>query len=184
MPGQQRSTAFDGYRAMSDDFKRHLNERRAQRYASTRLWNPDPDAIGMEGEKALAEYFDAIQDFRNRPGGDDRIDLELLLNLDGSDQWFEVDVKAANDPKYLLVNVKKIVAHRLYVLCGPTVDSWKLHGWERGSAMMLEPTDRWSGNDAIVHYKKRGLLQKMTVLKRAYRGWWRHHGLRKRPALR
>jgi hypothetical protein len=167
----------------TDEFRQHLNERRAQRYASSRFWNRDPHEIGMEGERELAEFFGGIQDFRNRPGGDDRIDLEVLLNLEGPDSWFEIDVKTANDPKYLLVNVEKIVPHRIYVLCGPKVHGWRLLGWERGSAMMREPISPWCGNDAIVHYKKRHLLQKMNVLKMAYRGWWRHHGRRARPAI-
>jgi hypothetical protein len=162
----------------------HLNERRAQNYATTRLWNADPNKLGMDGERTLADFFYAEPDLRNRPGGDDRIDLEVLLCLHESDEWFEVDVKTANIPKYLLVNVAKIVPHRLYVLCAPMRDHFECLGYERGSAMMEEPTEAWSGNDAVVHFKSRFRLQPMSTLRESYRGWWRHHGLEPRPARR
>ena len=165
-----------------DRSEEHLNERRAQNYQTTRNWNPDPDKIGMIGERKLAEFFGGEPDLRNRPGGDDGIDLEVMLNLDGPDEWFEIDAKTANIPKWLLVNRDKIVPHRLYVLCGPRGADWACLRWERGDKMMLEPTHAWSGNDAIVHFKEQYRLQPMETLKECYRGWWRHHGLEAKPA--
>jgi hypothetical protein len=161
-----------------DRYQEHLEERRAQRYASTRLWNEDPDKIGMWGEKTLADFFGAEQDLRNRPEGDDGIDLETLLHFDPEPkQWFELDVKTARAPKNLLVNTKTIKPHRLYLLAAAAGPATQLRGWEYGHKLMLCPTEWWSGNDALVHYKSSHLLQPMSNLKEAYCGWWRHHGL-------
>jgi hypothetical protein len=166
-----------------DDFKRHLNERRGQNYASTRLWNKDPDKLGMEGgERMLAWYFGAEPDLRNRPGGDKGIDLELLLCFEKKPEWSEWDVKTANKPGFLLVNTKDIKPHRGYALCAPWASTWELLGWEWGYKLMLEPSEWWSGNDALVHYKARYRLERMDTLKGVYCGQWRHHGLEARPA--
>lgn len=161
---------------MTDRTHQHQQERDAQRYKSTRLWNKTPNKLGMQGEQTLAAYFGAEPDLRNRPAGDDGIDLELMLNFNGTPEWFELDVKTANFPVYLLVNTKKLQHRRIYVLSNGTT----CLGWEWGHEMALEPTQPWSGNDAITHYKLRTRLRPMSALTDRYCQWWRHHGLRKR----
>src|SRR5947207_1390070 len=100
---------------LADRARQHLNERRAQRYASTRLWTPDPNLGGTKGERALADFFGGEPDLRNKVGGDHGIDLEVLLKFNFGD-WFETDVKWANIPGYLLVDSEKISPRRIYVL--------------------------------------------------------------------
>lgn len=150
----------------------------------------------MLGEEANAEFFDAIQDFRNRPGGDDRIDLEVLLDFWDGETWFENDVKAARFPKNLVVNAKKVVPYRIYILAGAhfdphldegtvcDADHGELLGWEFGHQMILEPVHvHWMGNDADVHLKERHRLRRMEELKSYYCRRWRHHGLEARDAF-
>jgi hypothetical protein len=172
---------------MDDDerARAHLKERQAQQYASTRRWSKSGDKLGMQGERALAEFFGAQPDLRNKPAGDDGIDLEILFDAhgNGKEEWVEADVKTAMKPLHLLVNRNKIVPHRIYVLAGPKGDDAAyLIGWEWGRAMMREPVAAWSGNDAIVHFKEQWRLLPLTDLKEGYRRWWRHHGLQPRPA--
>lgn len=153
------------------------------RYASTRLWNPTPNALGMRGELALAILFGAEPDLRIRPDGDYGVDLEVLLRVGVDKQWFVIDVKTANGPKELLVNTEKLRPDTIYVLAGPGDEGpIACLGWEWGRVMAREPTTAWSGNDAIVHHKKRGLLRSMKELKDRYCGWWRHYGLEAQPA--
>lgn len=164
-------------------YQRHLAEREAQEYASTRRWHPRPNEPAMRGETALAKFLGAEQDTRNRPGGDGGREIWGLFQFRNTESWYELDVKATSTGK-LIVNAKKVKRHCIYVMGADLGDRVKLLGWEWGHFMQLEPIQyQWCGNDADVHLKKAELLRSMSELKAAYRGRWRHHGLRERFAF-
>jgi hypothetical protein len=153
-----------------EDFNRHLHERQGQQYASTRLWAPNPHLIGMVGERALATFFGAQQDFTNKPGGDGGCDLQVKLDLGETARWFNVDAKCATHATHLLVNRLKIKPKTIYVLVRYG-DPGECLGWEWGRTLMpIEPVN-WLNNGAFVHAKPVAMLRDMAELTERYRGW-------------
>jgi hypothetical protein len=175
----------------------HLDERDTQRRRSTQLWRPDPNRPGMKGELALAEFFGAVPDLRDRPQGDNNIDLEVLLMIDGVKRWIEIDAKGSPTPYHLIVAPKGLARHRIYVLAGPVnhlyVNTGHLNtvpgvgylydclGWQWGHEMLQQPLMSF-GYGASKHAKLQGHLHTMAELKSMYVGQWRHHGCEPRPA--
>jgi hypothetical protein len=166
---------------VTDRFQEHLEERRSQNYASTRLWTADPHKLGMIGERTLAEFFGAEPDLRNKPFGDSGVDIELLFRRqDGGEQWVPVDAKGSSYGDWLRVDTKIIKPKTLYVLVLVSGDVGRCIGWASGARLMKEPTLNWCENGTWVHALQE--LQPMESLLERYLGQWRHDGLDPRPA--
>jgi hypothetical protein len=152
--------------------RKHLEERRSQQYASTRLWHPDPDKPGMIGERTVAEAFGAEPDLRNSPGGDGGIDIEFLFRVGEGERWFKVDAKGSSYGDWLRVDCKIIKPDTIYVLVHVVGENGRCVGWEWGSRLMKEKTINWCNNGAWVHAMKQ--LQPMEKLLERYLNQWRH----------
>jgi len=169
-------------------FEQELGRRReCHHYASTRLWSPYSERVGQIGNWALPLFFGAPPDQQWKPGGDGGRDVGLLFKFWAwrDQSWYEADGKAARFPKWLPVNIKKCRVDHIYALVGPTWplgDTYEPKGWEWGGAMAQQPiTEKWCGNDADVYLKERPLLQRMSRLREAYRGMWRHYDVDGNP---
>ena len=160
--------------------------------ASTQLWNPDPHGVAMIGEEAFALMYGAEIDVRLFRRNDGNIDMELLVRMrSGVEKWLKIDVKAANIPKWLPVNIRIIQRDRIYVMCkhyanegvGPGLLGTAVPiGWNWGYVIMTYPIAyRWLENEASVHLIPRGHLRSMDDLKRAYHGRWRWNDVPDHP---
>ena len=159
---------------MTDDYERHLRERRNQRYRSTRLWAADPHELGMIGEKCLAKYFGVPQDFRNRPGGDHGIDLQIRM----WDEWFSIDAKATTYGDYLRCPQNEVKRKTIYVLVFVTNlkrREGNCYGWLWGQTLMWTPARAWFRGDIVCHRWEADKLRDMQDLKDQMTDW-RHEG--------
>lgn len=183
-------------------WNRHLEERRKQKYESTRLWNADSNRVGMLGELAVAMFLRGWPDLRNRPGGDKGIDIEALLDVP-VDQliatlWIEIDAKGSPNPSHLSVQPKSLALQRIYVLTGPDdrryIDRgilpyiegigwlYRCYGWAWGHEIAKIPLSTFRDDADPAHHKPQGQLHLMRELKAMYREQWRHHGCDAQPA--
>ena len=143
----------------------HLAERESQNgvYATSRLWNKRPDALGLIGERELARFFGVPQDLTNKPNGDGGVDLKILLAMPVA-----FDVKATPPHgSHLLVDVTKVRPRTVYVLAHVDVhaDSGTLIGWEWAEVVKKAPTKDWCNNGVIVHFIHRRHLREMQELR-------------------
>ncbi len=100
------------------DYEKHRRKRDAQRYRSTRLWAPNPNEIGMLGERAWAQWCGIEQDLRDRPEGDRGIELMIKIRTRSlGPREFASDVKTTKySNEHLIENPKKIENGKIYVL--------------------------------------------------------------------
>lgn len=152
-----------------DRFEEHHQERASQNYASTRRWTTDHDRRGLIGEKALAEYFGAEQDLRNKPGGDGGVDLMIWF----ADRWWAVDAKCSKYGDYLRVDVRKIKPLTIYVLVHDQGGVGKCVGWAVGDTLKEIPPQNWCNNGVWVHalHKDDPRMRPMHELKDRVSAW-------------
>jgi hypothetical protein len=162
-----------------DRFEEHLNERRNQRYASTRLWTPDPNKPGMIGERAVAKCLRAEPDMRNRPGGDGGIDIEALIRVSELDKrWIIINAKASPYGDWLRGSVGEVDPQTIYILVHVQGEDGTCVGWHRGIHLLQAPIHDLGHGPCHVHKQPRP----MSELLDRYCGWWRHGGRIPRPA--
>lgn len=156
---------------MTKTFDDHLREREAQNcYRSTRLWTPRPHLLGMIGERALARYFGARQDLRNKPYGDKGIDLEICLRASSlGPEWFRLDAKCSSYGDYLRVDRKIIKRRTIYVLVYSKTE--ECVGWQWGRDLMRVRPINWCGNGVFVHAMHVSKLRDMSELKSRFVSW-------------
>lgn len=155
-----------------DRYEQHAQERDAQRYASTRLWHPTPNKLGVRGERATTIVFEAEADTRNRPRGDGGIDLWVLLRTrDGGRRWFIVDAKASSYGDWLRGVPGEVDPDTIYVLVHIKGDEETCVGWDIG-ARLISQTPIMLGDCGLSHVIKQP--RPMSELLGRYCGWWRH----------
>jgi hypothetical protein len=146
----------------------------------------------MKGELANAEFWGGIPDLRNRPKGDNKIDLEVLLTIG----WTITDAKGSPMPRSLIVG-RDALPDAIYVLCGPVnhlyVNTGHLNtvpgigylydclGWQWGHEMLQQSLEQMPHSEPK-HTKLAWQLRPMDELKAMYLGQWRHHGREPQPA--
>lgn len=152
----------------------------------------------MLGELALAMFGGALPDLRNRPGGDDKIDQEFWLQIDGGNQWTPIDAKGSPTPIHLIVKPDRLEPQWIYVLCGPSSQLY-IHtgflpyikgighlydclGWAWGYEMAQMPLKQFRYDAPPAHAKLQSQLHQMNELKEMYLGQWRHHTLEAQPS--
>jgi hypothetical protein len=149
---------------MNDDEIRRQAKLRHQLHANHpthRPLSPDYEFVGLSGERQLATELGVPMDLRLRPDGDGGVDFTLpLITRDGV-QEFIIDVKCAQKPGNLIVEVGKVKPRTIYILAGFHED--RLLGWELGAKLLRAPI-RDFGYGIINHYIARDELRKMREL--------------------
>ena len=161
--------------AMTDRFKEHLEERRSQRYASTRLWNTDPNLIGMLAEREFARWAGIDQDLRDMPRGDGKIDYVIAISTAGlGPREFFLDVKGTRDGKFAQGPKNEIFNGTIYVLLRSdalTMAAY-IRRWCWGYEIRQQPERDYYGNGPCI----RLAVEKMRPMQelRSRMLWIRH----------
>lgn len=157
--------------------RKHAAERDAQQFQSTRLWRKSPNKPGCWGELALADFYGALPDLRNRPAGDRNVDIEALLEIDGTRRFVPHDAKASEIPGHLLVEVEKLLPGHIYVLARGDDHGAVVLKWEWGHEMAKCPAKYWNDKPPLTYYKPSAQCRPLRDLIGMYCWQWRHHGL-------
>jgi hypothetical protein len=132
------------------------------KHASRRPLSDDFEYVGLAGEVAFAQAYNAPMDLRSVATGDKGVDFYTIAGT--------VDVKTARKPFNLIVEEGKVVAD-IYVLARYHDQTKKaeLLGWEYGQNIK-----KWSikdfGYGIRNHYKSASQLRKMSELSLLLKG--------------
>ena len=105
-------------------------------HATSRPLSKDYELKGLRGEATFAKEFGLQHDLSDKPGGDGGVDAKLDLVVNGAVRHFNVDVKTAEKPFNLIVEVEKCRPQTIYVLAGYKDGEAYLIGWEWGATLL------------------------------------------------
>jgi hypothetical protein len=160
----------------------HAQQRDDQLYASTSTL-PFSNLLAVLAEHVHARTFGGLNDLRNRPGGDGRIDIWLLLwsRRHRCPLWIATDVKATDAAgdycDWLLVQADKLAPNVIYFHA--SMNPWTGLFEDLGCVTAEELASR----QAVLwphHYRnfvcRRDELHSMDAILRRYLGQWRWNG--------